>query len=233
MAFGGAGPVHAAALAAELAVPEVIIPPAPGAFSALGLVATDLRRDFSRTLYASLDSVDPSRIAEVLAAMEAEGMAMLAAAGVPPERRALLRQADCRYRRQAYELTVTMQDGPVEAATLAALAEAFHARHELTYGHANRKEAVQLVNLRLTALGRQPALALAAPHRPDQARERAREVWFPGGARPCPVLWREGIAPGAAVAGPAVIEALDSTTVLPPGWTARVDAQGFLRMSRS
>ena len=233
MAFGGAGPVHAAALAEELQVPEVIVPPAPGAFSALGLVATDLRRDFARTLYAALDSVDPARIAEVLAAMEAEGMAMLDAAGVPPERRALLRQADCRYRRQAYELTVPMQDGPVTAATLAAVSEAFHAKHEQTYGHANRREAVQLVNLRLTALGRQPALALAAPHRPDQAREGTREIWFPGGARRCPVLWREALAPGAAIPGPAVIEALDSTTVLPPGWIARVDAQGFLRMRRS
>ena len=233
MAFGGAGPVHAAALAEELAVPEVIVPPAPGAFSALGLVATDLRRDFARTLYASLDSVDPARIAAVLAGMEAEGAAMLTAAGVPPDRRALLRAADCRYRRQAYELTVPLADGSVTAATLAALAEAFHARHELTYGHANRGEAVHLVNLRLTALGRQAPLALVQPSRPEAARERVREVWFAGGARPCPVLWREGLAPGAAIPGPAVIESLESTTVVPPGWTARVAAQGFLRLARS
>ena len=233
MAFGGAGPVHAAALAEELGVPEVIVPPAPGAFSALGLVATDLRRDFARTLYASLDTADPARIAGTLGAMEAEGAAMLEAAGVPPGRRALLRAADCRYRRQAYELTVPMQDGPVTAATLAALAEAFHAKHEQTYGHASRREAVQLVNLRVTALGRQPPLALAQASRPEAARQGRRQVWFPSGARPCPVLWREGLSPGAAIPGPAVIEALDSTTVVPPGWTARVAAQGFLRLSRS
>ena len=233
MAFGGAGPVHAAFLAEELAVPEVVVPPIPGAFSALGLVATDLRRDFARTLYAPLDALEPARIAAVLAAMEAEGLAMLEAAGVPPERRVLQRQADCRYRRQAYELTVPMADGPVTAATLTALAAAFHAKHEQTYGHANAAEPVQLVNLRLTALGRLPALALAQPSRPEAARRGHRQVWFGGEAMDCTVLWRDGLSAGEAIPGPAVIEALDSTVVVPPGWTARVADQGLLRMTRS
>ena len=232
MAFGGAGPVHAAFLAEELAVPEVVVPPGPGAFSALGLVATDLRRDYSRTLYATLDAADPARLAEVVEAMEAEGLAMLEAAGVPADRRALLRQADCRYRRQAYELTVPMQDGPVTAETLAALAAAFHARHAQTYGHANEREPVQLVNLRLSALGRQPPLTLAQPSRAGAARETERPAWFDGALRPTRVLWREGLAPGDAVPGPAVIEALDSTIVVPPGWRAAVAAQGLLRMTR-
>ena len=233
MAFGGAGPVHAAQLAEELGVPEVIIPPAPGAFSALGLVATDLRRDFARTLYAALDTLAPARLAEALVAMEAEGVAMLDAAGVPPERRQLLRQADCRYRRQAYELTVPLPPGPVDAASLAALAEAFHARHEQTYGHANRAEPVQLVNLRLSAVGKLPPLAIAQPMRAAAARQGRRRVVFGGAASEAAILWREGLLPGATVPGPAVIEALDSTTVIPPGWTARVADHGFLRLVRS
>jgi N-methylhydantoinase A len=232
MAFGGAGPVHAAFLAEELAVPEVVVPPAPGAFSALGLVATDLRRDFARTLYAPLDSVEPARIAAVLGAMEAEGSAMLDAAGVPPERRALQRSADCRYRRQAYELTVPMAEGPVTAATLAALAADFHAKHEQTYGHANRSEPVQLVNLRLTALGRLPPLTLAQPSDIAAGRESERRAWFAGAMRPCRVLWREGLSAGTAVPGPAVIESLESTTVVPPGWTARVGDHGIIRLVR-
>jgi N-methylhydantoinase A len=232
MAFGGAGPVHAAFLAEELAIPEVVVPPAPGAFSALGLVATDLRRDFSRTLYASLDSVDPGRVADTVAAMETEGLTMLEAAGVPPERRALLRQADCRYGRQAYELTLPMQDGPVTAETLRALAAAFHVRHAQTYGHANEKEPVQMVNLRLTVLGRQPPLTLAQPSRPATAREAQRTAWFAGASCPTRILWRDGLASGATIEGPAVIEALDSTTVVPPGWTARVAEHGLLRMLR-
>ena len=232
MAFGGAGPVHAAFLAEELAVPEVVVPPAPGAFSALGLVATDLRRDFARTLYAALDSAEPARIAAVLGAMEAEGSAMLDTAGVPPERRALQRSADCRYRRQAYELTVPMAEGPVTAATLAALAADFHAKHEQTYGHANRSEPVQLVNLRLTALGRLPPLTLAQPSDIAAGRESERRAWFAGAMRPCRVLWREGLSAGTAVPGPAVIESLESTTVVPPGWTARVGEHGIIRLVR-
>ncbi|MDO9712590.1 hydantoinase/oxoprolinase family protein [Paracraurococcus lichenis] len=232
MTFGGAGPVHAAFLAEELQVPEVVVPPAPGAFSALGLVATDLRRDFARTLYAPLDTVPPGRVADAVAAMEAEGLAMLDAAGVAAERRVLIRQADCRYGRQAYELTVPMQDGPVTARTLRALAAAFYAKHAQTYGHANETEAVQMVNLRLTALGRQPGLALAQASRPGAAREGRRTAWFDGAPHPTRILWREGLAPGAAIAGPAVIEALDSTTVVPPGWAARVAEHGMLRLRR-
>ena len=122
---------------------------------------------------------------------------------------------------------------PVTAATLTALAAAFHAKHEQTYGHANAAEPVQLVNLRLTALGRLPALALAQPSRPEAARRGHRQVWFGGEAMDCTVLWRDGLSAGEAIPGPAVIEALDSTVVVPPGWTARVADQGFLRMTRS
>ena len=138
IAFGGAGPVHAVALAEELQIPEVIVPPAPGAFSALGLVASDLKRDCSRTLYADLASIDPARVADVIAGMEQAGRTFLRAARVPLERQVLLRQADVRYRRQAYELTVPIADGEITRAMLDDLAEAFHARHEQTYGHANR-----------------------------------------------------------------------------------------------
>ena len=232
IAFGGAGPVHAVALAEELQIPEVIVPPAPGAFSALGLVASDLRRDYARTLYANLAEVDPARVAEALAAMQVEAVAMLDTAQVPAERRVVIRHADLRYRRQAYELTVPLIDGPINRAMLRALAEAFHAKHAQTYGHANPTEAVQLVNLRVTAMGRQPALQLTQRADPDSARVRQREVWFAGcGFVTTPVHWRLGLLPEACIAGPAIIEALDSTTVVPPGWTARIDPFGCIRLS--
>ncbi len=234
IAFGGAGPVHAAALADELAIPEVIVPPAPGAFSALGLVATDLKRDYSRTLYADLGTIDPHRVAGVIAAMEAEGSAMLDAARMPPERRGLLRLADVRYRRQAYELTLPLADGPVTRESLEALAAAFHRRHEQTYGHANPAEPVQLVNLRLTAIGRLPGLTLAQRADPALARVRRRDIWFAAtGFVPCDVHWRDGLMPGTVIAGPAIIEAMDSTTVLPPGWAANIDPLGYIRMRRT
>ena len=94
------------------------------------------------------------------------------------DRQVLLRQADVRYRRQAYELTVPIAERAITRTSLDELAEAFHARHEQTYGHANRSERVQLVNLRLTALGRQPDLVLAQRGDPARARTRTRDVWF-------------------------------------------------------
>ncbi|MGC8475036.1 MAG: hydantoinase/oxoprolinase family protein [Acetobacteraceae bacterium] len=234
IAFGGAGPVHAAFLAEELAIPEVIVPPAPGAFSALGLVATDLRRDWSRTLYAVLDDLDPARLAAPLAALEAAGTAFLAAALVPPEARELRREADLRYRRQAYELTLPMPQGALDRAALDRLIADFHAAHRRTYGHSNPGEPVQLVNLRLSAIGRQPALPLRQPHDPAAAGLTRREAWFPTtGTVEVPVHRRAGLAPGTRLAGPAVIAQLDCTSVIPPGWTVGIDPDGFIRMRRA
>jgi N-methylhydantoinase A len=232
IAFGGAGPVHAAFLAGELGIGEVIVPPAPGAFSALGLVASDIKRDYSRTLYADLGAVEPPRVAAALEAMAAEADAMLAAARVPRERRALRYQADVRYRRQAYELAVPLADGLVTRETLDVLAASFHDRHRQTYGHANPNERVQLVNLRLTASGRSPELVLRQ-HGGASRPVRQRSAWFAEtGFVSCPVHWRDSLAPGASLTGPAIVEAFDATVVVPPGWTARVDARGYIRMRR-
>jgi N-methylhydantoinase A len=234
IAFGGAGPVHAAALAAELQIPEVIVPPAPGAFSAIGVVASDLKRDYSRTLYADLAALDPARVAAVLAEMEATASDMLAAAGITPERRALLRAADVRYRRQAYELTVPLAAGPLTRASLDALASDFHEKHRQTYGHFNTEEPVQLVTLRLTAVGRLPELQLGRlPAPAASARHRVREVWFAEtGFAATPVHRRDDLAADQHLAGPAIVEALDSTIVVPLGWIASVDAGGYIRLRR-
>jgi N-methylhydantoinase A len=233
IAFGGAGPLHAAALAAELQIPEVIVPPAAGAFSALGLVASDLKRDYSRTLYADLRALDPAQVAAALAEMGATASEWLAAVAVPPERRALLRSADLRYPRQAYELTVPFAAGPVTRESLEALAIAFHDKHRQTYGHANLEESVRLVNLRLTAVGRLPGLKLAQPTASAPARRRMRDVWFPEtGSLPCPVHWRDGLAASETLTGAAIIEAMDSTIVVPPGWVARVDGMGYIRLRK-
>jgi N-methylhydantoinase A len=233
IAFGGAGPVHAAFLADALGMPEVIVPPGPGAFSALGLVATDLKRDYSRTFYADLGTVEPERIAVAFEGMAEEAAAMLDAARVPVERRAILRSADVRYRRQAYELTLAFPDGPVTRASLDGLAAAFHDKHRQTYGHANPGEPVQLVNLRLTAIGRLPRLELRQRTAASRAT-RQRRVWFAEtGFFDCGVHWRDGLATDTSFAGPAIIEAFDATIVVPPGWTAAVDARGYIRLKRS
>jgi N-methylhydantoinase A len=235
VAFGGAGPVHAARLAQELDIPRVLVPPIPGGFSALGLVATDVRRDYARTFYAPASDADPAAVAAAWAAMEAEARAMLRATGVPEARWQLTRAADCRYPRQAYELTVPAGGGPVTRDTLTALARAFHERHRGTYGHASPDEAVQLVNLRVTAVGRLPALELAVP--PPAGSTGApvtREVFFrETGRGPCEVLRRDTLKPGAVRRGPLVVEAPDTTVVVPPGWRLTVEAGGLITLERT
>jgi N-methylhydantoinase A len=196
-------------------------------------VASDLKRDYSRTFYADLAMLDPTRVGQQIAEMEATASDWLASAGIPHERRALLRAADVRYRRQAYELTVPLGPGPITRSGLDRLAADFHEKHRQTYGHANPEEPVQLVNLRLTAIGRLQSISLTQRANPAAARRRVREVWFPkNGFAPCPVHWRAGLAPGEALPGPAIVEAVDSTIIVPPGWLAAVDAKSYIRLTR-
>ncbi|MBN8928630.1 MAG: hydantoinase/oxoprolinase family protein, partial [Rhodospirillales bacterium] len=231
IAFGGAGPMHAAFLAAELGIPGVVLPPAPGAFSALGLVASDLRRDYSRTFYADLGSLDPAALDATIVAMEDDGRAMLEATGIAPDRQVLQRAADLRYPRQAYELTVPMDAGPVTRESLDRLMQAFHQKHAQTYGHANPQERVQMVNLRLGATGRLPPVRLAQPPAAARGPARTRPAWFPEtGLTPAIVLRRETLQPHQRIAGPAIIDALDCTAILPPGWTGEVDPHGFVHL---
>jgi N-methylhydantoinase A len=236
VAFGGAGPVHAASLASALDIPKVIVPPIPGGFSALGLVATDLRRDYGRTLYARLDGTPPEALAAVFEEMAAAGQAMLEQAGVPEDRRELRRSADLRYSRQAYELTVPVEDGTVDDGLLQRLAETFHDRHRQTYGHDNPGEPIQIVNLRLSAIGRLDGLELRAAETAgtvEAALRGSREVHFPDGAVACPVYDRAALPGRGELTGPAILASADSTLVLPPGWRLAIDPRGFLIMEGS
>jgi N-methylhydantoinase A len=231
VAFGGAGPVHAARLAQELEIPQVIVPPIPGGFSALGLVASDLRRDYVRTFYAPLAGADAGAMARVYEAMEASARAMLRGAGISEDRWEITRAADLRYRRQAYELTVPVAAGPIGLAALARLAADFHDRHRMTYGHASADEPVQLVNLRVAAVGRLEGLDLArgAPAAAARTEAGTREVHFrETGLVRCDVLPRETLVPDGERRGPVIIEAMDTTIVVPPGWRYRADTRGFV-----
>ena len=259
VAFGGAGPVHAAALAEELDIPEVVIPPIPGGFSALGLVATDLRRDWSHTFYSPIESIDPEALDRRLAELERSARAMLRDAGIAEPDRIVERAADCRYTKQAYELTVPLARGTVTRETLDALARGFHAQHRRTYGHENPNESVQMVNVRVTATGRMPRVEFRAwaanPGGGTAERdggvasggamtgdrvEAEREVWF-GEPILCPVIGRHDLASGpsggggagTARPGPFIVEEMDCTVVVPPGWSASLDESGFILLARS
>jgi N-methylhydantoinase A len=235
VAFGGAGPMHAAALAEELGIDEVICPPIPGAFSALGLVGTDLKRDYVRTFYASTASADPALLEAGFAELEAIGAAMLDRARIGGERRRFVRSVDARYQRQSYELQVPVAEGRLDAAQLPAIAAAFHERHRQTYGHDNRSEPVQIVNLRLAAIGTIPPLRIhqeTAPAGSNPLKGR-RHMWFRATERIEAVVWeRARMAAGSTVTGPAVIESLESTIIVPPAWVATMDRDGFVNLAR-
>jgi N-methylhydantoinase A len=228
--------VHAARLAEELDIPRVLVPPIPGGFSALGLVATDVRRDYVRTFYAPLARVAPADVAAAYAAMEAEAREMLRRAGVPEARWGVSRAADCRYPRQAYELTVPMAAGAVTRGALERLAQDFHGRHRATYGHASPDEPVQCVNLRVAAVGRLTPLDVSrAPATPvTTAPPSSRDVYFQEtGLVRCQVLARETLKAGAAQAGPLIVESADTTVVVPPAWRLSVEAGGLIALEKT
>jgi N-methylhydantoinase A len=234
-AFGGAGPLHAAALAEELGMAEILCPPIPGAFSALGLIVTDLKRDYVRTVYTTTAKANPAAIETAFAALEREGAAMQDRAKIPPDRRRFVRAVDARYERQSYELTIPLSRPVFDGEALGEVAESFHRRHRLTYGHDNRAEPVQLVSVRLTAVGAIPPLGVReapAPAGTDPLKGR-REAWFRRhGEVAAAVYARARMPAGLEIAGPAVIESLESTILVPPAWQARMNDEGFVLLSR-
>lgn len=235
VAMGGAGPLHGAEVAAMLGATEVIVPPYPGIVSAMGLLTTDLRYDAIRTAFQTSRTADAARIGRDLGEMEAELAGRFAADGLGPTGVALRRFADLRYVGQGYELRVPVPDGAIDDAALEAVWRAFHAQHAQEYGHAFPDSPIELVNLRVTGSGAQPRLgALTAPEGGsfEAALLRTKPCLFRvGGALetlPTAVYRRDQLPVDAPFPGPALLLQKDSTTVAPPGWTARVHAGGSL-----
>ncbi|MDB5374978.1 MAG: methylhydantoinase, partial [Belnapia sp.] len=228
MAFGGAGPLHAARLARELEVKRVLVPRNPGILCAMGLLLTDLRADFASTRLTPL-AAGPSPMTAAFAGLAAQAEAWFAEEGIAPAARRLHRRVDMRYAGQNYELAIPLPPGPVSDASLPALAEAFAAAHRRLYGFVAEEEPVQLVTFRIEATGIVPKAVLRARPLagPDAAAALTgeRQLWLPerGAAVAVPVYARDRLEPGNTLSGPAVIEQMDSTTVVLPGMTARVD----------
>jgi N-methylhydantoinase A len=231
VAFGGAGPMHALALADEIGIPRVLVPRHPGNFSALGLLASDIKHDDVRTRVGALAERWPL-LEGLFAEMETSARRQLELDGFAPAQQRMRRSLDLRYRGQAFELNVGLA-----GESLAAIGGRFHEQHRATYGHANAAATIELVNARLSAYGvvTKPA---AEHHRAEGASlERAlierRRVWFEGAAHDCPVWERERLPAPAAVAGPAIVEEFGATTVVPPGWRGSLDGHGNLRLERA
>ena len=236
-AFGGAGPLHAADLARELQIPEVVIPEAPGLFSAQGLLWADLRADFSATLRCNLAPENAAAIQSRLDNLNATADAWLAQERVPQGKRSLPASADMRYPMQNYEINVPLPPGKVGPAWMKHAINAFHAAHQRLYSHCDLDSPVQIVNLRVSAIGRTDRIALRPIAKgsasPKQAQKGERQVHFQETGRylATRIYERDLLASGNRVAGPAVIEQADSTIIVPPSWEARVDPHGRLIMN--
>ncbi|HXJ79540.1 MAG TPA: hydantoinase/oxoprolinase family protein [Candidatus Methylomirabilis sp.] len=232
LAYGGAGPMHAAFVAEELEIPRVVVPWAPGNFSAFGSLIGDLRRDYVQTRLLPTRGAAFADVVDTFAALEREATSALAAEGVAPERIWTLRTLGMRYVGQAWEVLVRVPD---DALGIEALEEAFHRSHERRYGHRN-DGAVEIVNFRLTVVGTTAKPSLPRP--PDlgsvaDARRTERPVSFDGAFIRSPVYVRERLPQGARLPGPAIVEEMGATTVVPPLWSATVGASGELLLERS
>ena len=232
VAFGGAGPLHGASLARKLGIPRVLMPAQAGVLSALGLLSADLVHTFVRSLVVPLDGISPERVNGILSGFRREAEEILEGEGVPPGARKYLPVADLRYRGQAFELTLSLPDRPLTPEDLESLAEEFHREHERRYGYSVPGEPVELVNLRLTAVGETDKPEL--PRHPaggsvEGALIERRLLYFGGeGWREAPVYVRGRLPAGAELRGPAVIEGDESTCLVPPDARAYVDAYGNL-----
>jgi len=229
VAFGGAGPLHAARLARELDIGRVLVPRNPGILCAMGLLLTDLRADFSATKLRALrmDALDDVR--EVFAGLAQQAEAWFAEEGIAAGARRMQRSVDMRYAGQNYELPVALPDDAIGPATLDALAVGFAAAHRRMYGFVAEGEPVQLVTFRVEASGLVRKAQFAA--QPDAGADASgaviaqRDVWLPeaGGPVRCPVYHRDRLRAGNRIAGPAIVEQMDATTLVLPGMTGWVE----------
>ena len=233
--FGGAGPVHGCDLAQELGIPRVLIPARPGILSALGVAIADVVKDYSRTVMLRGGDLDRTRLEEEFHGMEGLARAELEQEGLPSERMTARRFLDVRYVGQSFELNVDYPQTRTSRSPdgfARAISDSFYRAHLQRFGYADRREPVEIVNLRLKldlAVDK-PDLELETVQGGDasQARISTVNVVFREGELETPLFQRELLAAGNRISGPALVVQLDTTTVVPPGWHGEVDSYGNL-----
>jgi N-methylhydantoinase A len=229
MAFGGAGPLHAARLARELDIRRILVPRNPGILCAMGLLLTDLRADFAVTRLSSLAPSALPGVRDAFLELHAMAADWFAAEGIPEPDRRIARTVDMRYAGQNYELPIALPDGEIGPDTLLSLADRFAGAHRRMYGFVAEEDPVQLVTFRVESSGIVPKATFKA--QPDAGPDASvaivssREVWMAemGGFVACPVYDRDRLLAGHRFSGPAIIEQMDATTVVPSGWSGRVE----------
>lgn len=232
LAFGGAGALHACELAQEIGMKKVVVPLYPGAFSAFGLVTSDIRHDYVQTVAKSASALDLDALERAYEMMEAQARAALAEEKIAPDEIAIQWTADLRYAGQAYELNVpVIHNGRLTRKEIDATVARFHALHQKVYAYSSEKEGVDVINVRLTGIGQVPDVKLPKRKRAqDSARaalKNKRRVYFAErGFVNVPVYERDLLKPGMTLPGPCMIEEIISSTVVIPGATAKLDEWG-------
>jgi N-methylhydantoinase A len=223
VAFGGAGPLHANALAAVLGCYPVIVPPRPGVFSALGFVQSEFKNEFTQTLIRAAAALDPAEIWRTVDALSARATDWLTEEHIAPADRRLSAVIDMRYEQQGFEVPVALSAEAMAARDMAAVLAQYHRDHERLYG-VRFDVPVELVAVRVIATGRTPGLRMAATEAASGASQTGTRPCFFGGAwHDTPCHDRTRMAPGATLRGPAIVNQYDSTTVILPGHRAEVD----------
>ena len=228
IAFGGAGPMHGISVARLLDMTTVITPPSPGVASAYGLLVADFKNDYARTSIQKPSSYDYQAIECIYRDLEDEATQWLDSEIVPPDQRKLLRSADLRYAHQGSEATVEFAGSAVEQGGLDSVIRRFHQEHDRIFGF-SLDQPVEIVTLRVTARGQLESArmvpVLNEMSGPAESLLGKRQVYFEDTARfvPCDIYNRARLAPGSTIAGPAILENVDSTVVIDPGWRARID----------
>jgi len=236
MAFGGAGPLHACEVARELGMKEVLIPPHPGTLCSLGLLLADTKFDLSRTKVMRGEAANLDAINEQFDNMVEQGTGLLDKEGVPADRRYFEYFVDMRYQRQNFEICIPVPAGRMTEESLKQALADFHAEHKRSYGYCKEEAVVQFVSYRVSAVGviDKPELVPEElhPEAPIPAPIEMRSVLFQG----CddyvdtPVYMREDFVPGQSIPGPCICEQMDTTLVVPQGWTIHVDGYRNLKI---
>jgi N-methylhydantoinase A len=237
VAYGGAGPTHACLLAEEAQLTAVVVPRAPGTFCALGAILADVRRDYVRTARHTIGAVERSRngwpaIVRILTELEAEARAWLAQEGDIVGESDIVVSFNLRYAAQAYEIEIIVPADKRETLNDAALAELFHAEHERLYGFAELATPIETAAVRLGVLGRVAPVPLPEVPANHPRPYGQRMIWHDGEQICADLYQRVDIGKGAIVSGPAIIEQLDTTTFILPGWYAHADRLGTLHLTR-
>jgi N-methylhydantoinase A len=231
VAMGGAGPLHAVEIARDLKIPTVIVPNLPAHFSALGMLLADVRQDYVRTYYRPLLEADYPELARIYAELLRDGHATLDNAGVESAARSFQYWLDLRYIGQEFWLQIPVAETEIASGDAQAIHRRFSEVHDHRFGHAAPDEPLELVNLRLTAIGARPKIEFPKlPRTGADAQVGTREVYLDDATRStrCAVYRRDRLTPVGTIEGPAVIEEYASTTVLFPGDRARVAETGEL-----